>query len=174
MSGSVNKVIDSDDIAGRYAAGRSIPQIASETGLNRSRVRTVLLAAGVRLRSRREALAIREGLGAHLKGTTKQFSPEWCRNIAAGRQAWAGQNAAGVSHKTSGYVEITRGPNKGRSQHVILMEQRLGRRLLPDEVVHHIDGDRSNNASNNLALMTRAGHTRHHRMVERLSKCQVQ
>jgi hypothetical protein len=37
-------------------------------------------------------------------------------------------------------------------EHRIVMEERLGRPLLPSEVVHHIDGDRQNNAPENLGL----------------------
>lgn len=161
-------------IAAMYEDGKSIPQIAETTGFNRSRVRRELLSAGVSLRSRKEALAIREGLGAHAKGRTREITPEWRDNIAKGRRAWGEANAAGVSHKASGYVEITTGPHKGRSVHVIAMETRLGRRLRADEVVHHIDGNPSNNHPDNLSLMTRAGHARHHRMIERISKCQAQ
>lgn len=172
MAGSVNKVIL--DLAAMYADGKSIPQISEATGMNRSRVRRELLQANTPLRTRKEALSIREGLGANAKGKTREFTSEWKRNIARSRAAWADKNAAGVSVKPSGYVEITRGENKGRSEHVLIMEKRLGRRLLPDEVVHHIDGDRSNNSENNLALMTRSGHSRHHRMIERIAKCRDQ
>jgi hypothetical protein len=49
------------------------------------------------------------------------------------------------------------------------MEARIGRRLLPDEVVHHIDGERANNNQNNLALMTRSAHTRLHRFEEAMA-----
>lgn len=172
MAGSVNKIIL--DLPAMYADGKSIPQISDATGLNRSRVRTELLRAGAALRTRKEAISIREGLGVHAKGKTREFTPEWKANIAQSRKAWADENAAGVSLKPSGYIEITRGENKGRTEHVIIMERRLGRRLRPDEIVHHIDEDRSNNSENNLALMTRSGHARHHRMIERISKCQDQ
>ncbi len=52
-------------------------------------------------------------------------------------------------------------------EHRLVMERKLGRRLLPDEVVHHIDDDRANNDPDNLELfssngdhlrVTRAGH----------------
>jgi hypothetical protein len=42
------------------------------------------------------------------------------------------------------------------------MEAKLGRPLQPDEVVHHIDGDHTNNKPNNLEVMDRKEHTRMH------------
>lgn len=43
-------------------------------------------------------------------------------------------------------------------EHRYLMELRLGRRLKPSEVVHHRDGDKLNNADENLELTTRRAH----------------
>lgn len=44
-----------------------------------------------------------------------------------------------------------------------LMEKRLGRKLLPGEVVHHIDGNRKNNKLENLALFpNNAEHIKYH------------
>lgn len=168
MAGSIHRTPLQEQLAGMYERGQSIPQISGRTGINRSRVRSELLKAGVVLRSRKDALAIREGLGSHAKGTTREFTPEWCANIAAGRKAWADQNAAGQSVRSNGYVVITRGEYKHRAEHTRVMEERLGRRLLPDEVVHHIDRDRGNNSLDNLALVTRAGHTRLHRFEDKL------
>jgi hypothetical protein len=163
MSGSVR-----DKLAEMYERGQSIPQIAGRTGINRSRVRAELLKAGVTLRSRGEALRIREGLGQKLKGTSREFSQEWKNNISIGRKKWGEENAKGFSVRSNGYVQLTRGEHKHRCQHDVVMEERLGRRLLPDEVVHHIDRDRSNNNPNNLALVTRSGHTRLHRFEDKL------
>jgi hypothetical protein len=156
------------DLAAMYLAGQSIPQIAARTGINRSRVRSELLKAGVTLRSRTEGIRLRDDLGQHLKGVSREFTPEWKANISSARQKWADENAVGTSLKASGYVVVTRGPDKDRGEHVVIMEKRLGRHLLPDECVHHIDRDRSNNDPNNLALVTTSGHTRLHRFEDRL------
>jgi HNH endonuclease len=167
MAGGIGQELR-EKLAAMYVAGQSIPQISGRTGINLSRVRHELLKAGVALRSRSEALRIREGLGDHLRGKTRTFSVDHCQAISAARTAWGEANAAGVSIKASGYVEITRGEHKGRGEHVRIMEERLGRHLLQDEVVHHIDRDRSNNDPNNLALVTRSGHARLHRFEDRL------
>lgn len=161
---SVNKVIE------LYRDGKSIPDVALEVGLSRSTVRLHLAKANA-LRSRAEGIRLaRAKLGSGLRGKHRTFTQAHCEAISKGRRDWAEANASGVSMKPSGYVEITRGEHKGRSVHVVAMERRIGRRLRPDEVVHHIDGDRSNNRDDNLALMTRAGHTKLHRREQRLAK----
>jgi hypothetical protein len=157
----------------RYIAGESIPQIADDLSMSRSTLRYHLHKRSV-LRSRDEAvrMAAKEGrLGSGTRGKSRHFTQEHCNNISRGRIEWANAgNCAGVSLKPSGYIEYTRGPHKSRSVHVVAMEKRLGRRLLEDECVHHIDGNKTNNQDNNLALVTRSGHSRLHRREERLIK----
>jgi hypothetical protein len=47
------------------------------------------------------------------------------------------------------------------------MEQYLGRYLLPNEVVHHKDKNKSNNAIENLELfMSQSEHAHHHHQLE--------
>lgn len=47
--------------------------------------------------------------------------------------------------------------------HRYIMEQHLQRELLPEEVVHHIDGNKTNNDINNLQLMNSISeHSKHH------------
>lgn len=59
-------------------------------------------------------------------------------------------------------------PRKGGYvfEHVRLIELQVGRRVLPGESVHHVDGDRRNNSINNLQLMERGDHSRLHRLVD--------
>lgn len=50
-------------------------------------------------------------------------------------------------------------------EHRVVVEQALGRELMPEEVVHHIDGNKRNNSLENLVVMTRAQHTRLHKQL---------
>jgi hypothetical protein len=51
----------------------------------------------------------------------------------------------------------------GRHTHRIVAEQMLGRALRPGEVVHHIDGNKRNNAPENLRVFaSQAEHIRWH------------
>lgn len=61
-----------------------------------------------------------------------------------------------------------------RSEHRIIMERIIGRRLSFDEVVHHIDGDKSNNNPDNLMVVTRREHAFIHREQIDKSKPVVQ
>ena len=73
------------------------------------------------------------------------------------------------TYKENGYIiHHIRGYNKkgNAKEHRLVMENYLGRKLGKDEVVHHIDGNRENNNIENLVLMTRGEHSRHHRQEE--------
>lgn len=68
----------------------------------------------------------------------------------------------------NGYVLVHRPghPNSVKSgyirEHRLVMSESIGRPLRPGEVVHHIDGDRTNNRIENLQLFSKnADHLRH-------------
>jgi hypothetical protein len=66
--------------------------------------------------------------------------------------------------KSSGYAFI-KVKGKWVTEHRVVMEEFLGRKLTRYEIPHHIDESfegRSNNDIDNLQLMTRANHQKHH------------
>lgn len=52
-------------------------------------------------------------------------------------------------------------------EHRLVIEKHLGRYLSTNEVVHHIDGNKSNNSLENLRLMTNEDHSRFHNNLRR-------
>lgn len=77
------------------------------------------------------------------------------------------------NHSINGYILVYK-PHHKRAhksgahtgyvyEHILKVENSLGRELTPDEVVHHIDENRSNNNLNNLLVLTRSEHTLLHR-----------
>ena len=70
-----------------------------------------------------------------------------------------------AKHMMSGhkqiYVEGKNGePGGYKYEHIVKMEQKLGRKLRPNEIVHHADGDPSNNDLSNLSVTTKGGHNK--------------
>ncbi len=143
-----------------YKEGMSIPDVSKKTGIPLSTLRFRFKRAGV-LRSRSEAvkLAAKQGkLGSGLRGKSRVFTEEWKNNISKSKKG----KGKGYSKKPNGYIEITMGENKGRLQHVVIMEEKIGRMLFANECVHHINHKRDDNRECNLQLMTRSEHASIH------------
>ncbi len=58
----------------------------------------------------------------------------------------------------------------GRHEHRVVMEAHLGRPLAEGEIVHHRDGNRRNNAIENLQVMTQSDHMKGH-LAEMRVRC---
>jgi hypothetical protein len=77
-------------------------------------------------------------------------------------------NFKGRSRNNKGYVYITFKGGDKILEHRYVMEQKLGRKLAPGEAVHHINGDKTDNRIENLALMGHGEHTvMHHTGLSR-------
>jgi len=77
---------------------------------------------------------------------------------------------------SSGYICLYVGPDYkykntygGRiREHIYLMQEKLGRQLEKNEVIHHIDGDKKNNDIDNLDLCTVSEHNNCHAKIEKI------
>lgn len=80
-------------------------------------------------------------------------NPHWANNIVKLTAGYLGQYCPGHPKANSrGYVR----------HHRLVMERHLGRLLTDDEVIHHRDGDKTNNALENLQLLGNPEHVSLH------------
>jgi len=83
------------------------------------------------------------------------------RLFTSEEQARRGQQNDGSALRDTGEQKSYRKLRK-RHEHRRVMEAKLGRPLTYDDIVHHKDEDKRNNHPDNLELMTRAQHIKHH------------
>lgn len=75
--------------------------------------------------------------------------------------------------KDNGYIEIycPSHPNASKRkcvyEHQLVAEQKLGRYLKKDEVVHHIDMNKTNNSPQNLVVLTNGNHIKLHSLLNK-------
>ena len=80
--------------------------------------------------------------------------------------AWKG----GRHITTKGYVRVTTAPYERKLEHRIKMEEKLKRRLRRGEDVHHDNEVKSDNSLENLVVLTRSEHMRHHALKRHAQK----
>jgi HNH endonuclease len=73
-----------------------------------------------------------------------------------------------------GKYVMLRFPNGERIlEHRFVIETVLGRKLLPNEVVHHRDNNGKNNEIGNLQIMSPSEHSRHHGSLGKVDKLKI-
>lgn len=96
-----------------------------------------------------------------LEHTQKLYNAEIGRKNAHKISAWRLKHWEGVS---AYYRKVN-----GRHEHRVVAEEKYGRKLTFDDVVHHIDGDKRNNHPDNLVVLTRSEHCHAHDFGRRKS-----
>jgi len=126
----------------------SLKAIAKEIGCSPGVVASHMKSKGIPIRPIRIAVKIAGNIKR--KG---EKAPNWrggCRKL------------------NTGYIYIYKPdhPNATKAgyvmEHILVAEKKLGRYLKPNEVVHHINHDKSDNRPENLMVLTRSQHVHNH------------
>lgn len=137
--------------AAEYVGGMTPRDIGELHNCSATSVTKQLKKAGVKLRTPKEVRELSDKLGRISKGKYGAICHSW----KGGRTT---DHAQGV------IVMMREHPRAWKTgyvyEHVLVMENHIGRYLYPEETVKHRDGDRRNNHIDNLILMTRSEYQR--------------
>lgn len=77
----------------------------------------------------------------------------------------------GKSKTWNGYSLIRISKGYYRREHRVIMEEHLGRKLTPEEMIHHINGIKTDNRIENLQILTKSEHAKlHYSLRSQLTK----
>lgn len=79
---------------------------------------------------------------------------------------WKGKTIDRGYVKIAGHYEHPRNHQGRVFEHILIMEECLGRYLKQNEVVHHINGNKQDNRLENLEVMTRSQHKSMHTKLD--------
>lgn len=89
-------------------------------------------------------------------GELKRYASRLCKKCYPTKMDENGNWKGGIYRHKAGYIMVKLANHKSNNgykfEHIVVMEQHLGRSLLPGENVHHINGVRDDNRIENLEL----------------------
>jgi len=120
----------------------------------------------------KHSAATRAKMSAASKGRPK--SGEHCRKMAEifkgnGSKRWKGGN-----HIKEGYFMVWIGPRKYQKRCRIIVEQMIGRPLLPNECVHHVNKKRMDDRPENLMVLTNSEHLALHQRMRKAAEIHME
>ena len=97
--------------------------------------------------------------------STNNFCSNKCHGkwMVENRRRENGANWQGGIYNPYGkYIFLYQEDGSYKQEHRIVVENEIGRLLNSDEIIHHIDGDGTNNDISNLEIMNRSSHAKLH------------
>ncbi len=178
----MNKVLSRDTLFEEYVTkGKPMHQIAKEQRFAIGTVYNYLKKYGIESRKHltedaKHKISMANKGNSRKKGFhISELSKEKMRQAKTGKYFKISNYGGHIKHRSDGYnaVYCPSHPKSTRDgyvmEHILVMENHIGRHLHDDEVVHHINHIRNDNRIENLKLMTFKEHASLH-MKERWNK----
>jgi len=144
-------------------ANKSVLQVAKELGVNHKTVRRYLKKYGFEIKPLSQIMTGRKLSPAHRDKVVKTLS-SYGDQSGSKNPSWKGGRI--ISSEGYVWIKTINHPYKNKqgyvSEHRLVMEEKIGRYLEKDEVVHHINGIKNDNTIENLVIMSHQQHGTEH------------